>query len=105
MTLQTLIRKLKKYSANQQAFFSGPTEETDLIDEAVAALREFDRKCRAKAEETVKTGVWKHLGGDEWCCSVCGHVVSTEGSWEHPHERGKLHCENCGAKLERECRR
>lgn len=42
-------------------------------------------------------GEWKHLGGDEWACSECGYVISTEGSWEHPHECGALFCENCGA--------
>lgn len=44
-------------------------------------------------------GEWKHLGGDEWLCSNCGYVVWTEGSWEHPLERGKDYCEHCGAKM------
>ena len=43
-------------------------------------------------------GEWKHLEGDEWLCSNCGYVVCTEGSWEHPLERGKDYCEHCGAK-------
>ena len=38
-----------------------------------------------------------HLGGDEWCCSACGFVISTEGSWEKPD---KKYCENCGAKMD-----
>ena len=46
-----------------------------------------------------KTGKWKHLKGDEWLCSNCGYVVCTEGSWEHPLERGKDYCEHCGAKM------
>ena len=44
-------------------------------------------------------GEWKHLKGDEWLCSNCGYVVWTEGSWEHPLERGKDYCEHCGAKM------
>ncbi len=44
-------------------------------------------------------GEWKHLGGDEWLCHECGHVVWTEGSWEHPLERGKDYCEHCGARM------
>lgn len=44
-------------------------------------------------------GEWKHLKGDEWLCSNCGHVVWTEGSWEHPLERGKDYCEHCGAHM------
>lgn len=47
-----------------------------------------------------KTGRWVHLGGSDWCCSACGHVICTEGSWEHPLERGCRYCENCGAEME-----
>ena len=42
---------------------------------------------------------WAHLGGDEWCCSNCGFVISTEGSWERPN---KKYCEDCGAKMDKE---
>ena len=41
-------------------------------------------------------GEWRHIGGDEWCCSECGNVISTEGSWEKP--TGKF-CEECGADM------
>ncbi len=41
-------------------------------------------------------GRWAHLGGDEWCCSACGFVITTEGSWDKPT---KKHCENCGARM------
>ena len=44
-------------------------------------------------------GRWAHLGGDEWCCSVCGFVITTEGSWDKPT---KKYCEDCGAKIEGE---
>ena len=46
-----------------------------------------------------KHGEWRHLKGDEWLCSNCGYVVWTEGSWEHPLERGKDYCEHCGAHM------
>lgn len=39
---------------------------------------------------------WAHLGGDEWCCPVCGFVITTEGSWDKPT---KKYCEDCGAKM------
>lgn len=39
---------------------------------------------------------WAHLGGDEWCCPVCGFVLTTEGSWDKPT---KKYCEDCGAKM------
>lgn len=42
-------------------------------------------------------GWWAHIGGDEWCCSVCGFVITTEGSWDKPTQK---YCEDCGAKLD-----
>lgn len=42
-------------------------------------------------------GRWAHLGGDEWCCPVCGFVITTEGSWDKPT---KKYCEDCGAKMD-----
>lgn len=44
----------------------------------------------------VVRGRWAHLGGDEWCCSACGFVITTEGSWDKPT---KKYCEDCGAKM------
>ena len=40
---------------------------------------------------------WAHLGGDEWCCTACGEVIHTEGSWEKPD---KKYCYECGAKMD-----
>lgn len=45
----------------------------------------------------VVPGRWEHLGGDEWCCPVCGFVITTEGSWDKPT---KKYCEDCGAKMD-----
>lgn len=42
-------------------------------------------------------GRWTHLGVDEWCCPVCGFVITTEGSWDKPT---KKYCEDCGAKMQ-----
>lgn len=42
-------------------------------------------------------GWWVHLGGDEWCCSACGFVITTEGSWDKPTRK---YCEDCGAKMD-----
>ena len=46
-------------------------------------------------------GKWEHMGGDEWCCSQCGNVISTEGSWEHPlsDECKMYYCNICGADM------
>lgn len=42
-------------------------------------------------------GQWTHLGGDEWCCSACGFVITTEGSWDKPTKKC---CEDCGAMMD-----
>lgn len=47
--------------------------------------------------EPVVHGRWAHLGGDEWCCSACGFVITTEGSWDKPT---KKYCEDCGARMD-----
>lgn len=47
---------------------------------------------------TVVYGHWVHLGGDEWCCSECGFVITTEGSWDKPT---KKYCEDCGVKMDK----
>ncbi len=44
----------------------------------------------------VVRGEWRHSGGDEWCCTNCGNVIHTEGSWERPEQK---YCEECGAKM------
>ena len=49
------------------------------------------------ASVPVAHGRWAHLGGDEWCCPVCGFVITTEGSWDKPT---KKYCEDCGAKMD-----
>ena len=38
-----------------------------------------------------------YAGVDEWCCSACGFVITTEGSWDKPT---KKYCEDCGAKMD-----
>ena len=48
-------------------------------------------------DEPVKHGRWEHLGGDEWYCTNCGEVISTEGSWDKPTYK---HCHECGAKMD-----
>ncbi len=47
--------------------------------------------------EEVRHGWWEHLGGDEWFCTACAHVITTEGSWEKPWQK---YCESCGAKMD-----
>ncbi len=44
-------------------------------------------------------GEWKYIGGDEWCCSVCGYVASTEGRWEPMMDD---FCRGCGSDMRKE---
>ena len=54
-------------------------------------------KAPAADVAPVVHGEWIHLGGDEWCCSACGFVITTEGSWDKPT---KKYCEDCGARMD-----
>lgn len=81
--------------------------------EREALLAEYDRqhagepgRARKLIEDApaadvapVVHGLWSHLGGDEWCCTNCGEVIHTEGSWEKPDEK---FCYECGAKMDKE---
>ena len=57
------------------------------------------KKIPAADVAPVVRGRWEHLGGDEWCCSACGFVITTEGSWDKPT---KKYCEDCGAMMDGE---
>lgn len=58
-------------------------------------LAEADKEGRVAV---VRGARWAHLGGDEWLCTACGFVITTEGSWDKPT---KKYCEDCGAKMDR----
>ena len=91
-------------------------EDTDLMPEGVSALaKDWSDLCTtigecggidrlrelAEADKdgrvAVVHGRWGHLGGDEWLCTACGFVITTEGSWDKPT---KKYCEDCGAKMD-----
>lgn len=91
-------------------------EDTRLAPEEVAALQKdwsdlrttigecggIDRlRELAEADKdgrvAVVHGRWGHLGGDEWLCTACGFVITTEGSWDKPTQK---YCEDCGAKMD-----
>lgn len=63
------------------------------IKDALLAIKAID-------VQPVVHGKWVHLGGSDWCCSACGNVICTEGSWEHPLERGYSYCKHCGARMD-----
>lgn len=61
-----------------------------------SVFRAINRQIAADVAPVVHTR-WAHLGGDEWCCPVCGFVITTEGSWDKPT---KKYCEDCGAMMD-----
>lgn len=83
-----------------EAFQSYVVFLQDLIGDQKAseALDRFRQLVKADKEgRAVVHTRWAHLGGDEWCCPVCGFVITTEGSWDKPT---KKYCEDCGAKMD-----
>lgn len=48
--------------------------------------------------EPIVYAKWEHIGGDEWCCSNCCEITTTEGSWEKPVYK---RCYECGAHMNR----
>lgn len=65
-----------------------------ICDDALRALREVP----ALDADPIVYAKWAHIGGDEWCCSNCGEVTTTEGSWEKPVYK---RCYECGARMDR----
>lgn len=45
----------------------------------IESVLEYAENLPAADVAPVVHGRWMHLGGDEWCCSVCGFVITTEG--------------------------
>lgn len=50
--------------------------------------------------EPVRHARWRHLGGDEWRCTMCGEVIHTEGT-EKPEDK---YCRECGTRMDGEAR-
>ena len=67
---------------------------TSGYEEAVDTVEDFPS---AADVAPVVHSRWAHIGGDEWCCPVCGFVITTEGSWDKPTQK---YCENCGVKMD-----
>ena len=85
---EALITKFKKMELGEHGLV-----ERLFADGVYAVIAAFP----AADVAPVVPGRWEHLGGDEWCCPVCGFVITTEGSWDKPT---KKYCEDCGAKMD-----
>ena len=91
------------YVLTAEEIDNAPTVETEEIAKLKRENKALEQEmlyCRENWKKAERPhGEWKHIGGDEWVCSECGHVITTEGSWEHPLSTGAYHCENCGADM------
>ena len=85
---EALIAKFKQMGLGEHGLI-----ERLFADGVYAVIASFPA---ADVAPVVRTR-WAHLGGDEWCCPVCGFVITTEGSWDKPT---KKYCEDCGAKMD-----
>lgn len=82
---------------SDMALFMGTLDDVQKHDEQCnRAISHIESATGADVVPVVH-GRWVHLGGDEWCCSACGFVIATEGSWDKPT---KKYCEDCGAKMD-----
>lgn len=87
---EALIERFKELGLGEHSFM-----EKIFADGVYCILENFPSVNVAP----VIKGKWAHIGGDEWCCTNCGFVITTEGSWEKPTEK---YCPNCGAKMDEE---
>lgn len=102
---EAIINRIKEYALDVYGIdldnslrIAGKSVD-DRICEGLYEAIELINEIPSEDIASVACGRWIHLGGDEWCCSACGFVISTEGSWEKPT---KKYCEDCGAKMEGE---
>lgn len=97
--VQELRKRLAQVTAERDALKSdSPVKVDSDAFELAARLAEVtaERDDLKKNARPVVRGEWKNIGGDEWVCTACGFVISTEGSWEKPE---KKFCEDCGADM------
>lgn len=90
---EALVRQI---ICNMAEFIGAPDDVQKHDEQCNYAISMIENTPAANVAPVVY-GRWAHLGGDEWCCSVCGFVITTEGSWDKP---AKKYCEDCGAKME-----
>ena len=91
------IAYIREQSEECQKAFEELGGESGIYADAYNDLAEDFYSIPAADVAPVVHGRWEHLGGDEWCCPVCGFVITTEGSWDKPT---KKYCEDCGAKMD-----
>lgn len=87
---------IEREAINRICFMDYFLVDGEVRTESVALVRDIEKLPAADVVPVVH-GRWAHIGGDEWCCPVCGFVITTEGNWDKPT---KKYCEDCGAKMD-----
>ncbi len=87
---------LIEYKAICAPMLDGVLVRTKQLDGFYAIKKDIEAIPTADVQE-VRHGHWARLGWDEWCCTCCGFVTTTEGSWDKPAEK---YCPECGAKMD-----
>ncbi len=101
--LRWMVTKMDEYIKRKEALAlvkpDAPEDEKAAVTIATAKklVRSIIQRAPAADVAPVIHAHWAHLGGDEWCCSACGFVITTEGSWDKPI---KKYCEDCGARMD-----
>ena len=67
-----------------------------LIEQLGERWSHLKTESLAKRDEDEKCAGWSYLGGDEWCCTNCGIVITTENRDTKPTMR---YCFECGFKM------
>lgn len=110
LTIEEVIEHCERRIDRAESFFKKEKLEEMPIDGSMVKeywehrqvrewLIELIERRKQSEIDHVQHGKWVHIGGDEWACSSCGFVISTEGSWDQPT---KKYCEECGAKMDKE---
>lgn len=116
--LRPTLKSIRKFVNNRPAVDAVPRAEYEQLLKRFRHLLESDfissfsevepftgqyKRDIAEADkvEPVRHGRWRHLGGDEWRCTICGEVIHTEGT-EKPEDK---YCRECGARMDGEARK
>lgn len=81
------IAYIREQSEEYQKVFEELGGRSGIYVDAYNDLAEDFYSIPAADVAPVVHGRWAHLGGDEWCCSACGFVITTEGSWDKPTKK------------------
>ena len=92
-----ISRSVLLESMGNVVFKNVPVEHQPYVQAVCDAFEAVAKNVSTVDAEPVRHERWTHLGGDEWCCTGCGEVIHTEGSWERPT---KKYCHECGAKMD-----